>query len=466
MPRQCSGSGHRNGVSRDIGIACRRSSEWPTARRLRHVETSPCHRCCSRRSVQSEVARTYGVSQGWISRLMARYRAEGEAAFEPRSRRPHSSPDATPPQTVELVAAAAQAAHRGRSGRRRRHDRLAPGPPSPTTLSRATINRILVRAGAVSPGPVQATQVVLHPVRKPSNPTRCWQSDFTHYRLRRRHRRARSCAGSTTTPATPSRSPPTAGSPARSSSPRSATAVASHGVPASTLTDNGMVFTTRLSGGKGGRNDLEHELRDLDITQKNCRPNHPTTCGKVERFQQTLKKWLRAQPTSPPRIAELQTLLDAVRRRVQPATGRTAHCHTSATPATAYTTRPKATPRSDRSTDTHDRVRRDKHRQGRQRHPARRRPDSTTSASAEPTPEPTSSCSSRTSTSRVINAATGEILRDLIIDPRRDYQPTGRPPGPTKKIGPNLQNAGPGLFRCPETSHVCPRQDSNLRRTV
>ncbi|MGE9809608.1 helix-turn-helix domain-containing protein, partial [Janibacter sp. G1551] len=30
---------------------------------------------------QAEVARTYGVSQGWISRLMARYRDEGDAAF-------------------------------------------------------------------------------------------------------------------------------------------------------------------------------------------------------------------------------------------------------------------------------------------------------------------------------------------------------------------------------------------------
>ncbi|HWB65628.1 MAG TPA: helix-turn-helix domain-containing protein, partial [Mycobacteriales bacterium] len=37
---------------------------------------------------QSEVARAYGVSQGWISRLLSRYRAEGEAAFEPRSRAP------------------------------------------------------------------------------------------------------------------------------------------------------------------------------------------------------------------------------------------------------------------------------------------------------------------------------------------------------------------------------------------
>src|SRR5215469_14795164 len=41
---------------------------------------------------QGEVARAYGVSQGWVSRLVARYRAEGEAAFEPRSRRPGISP--------------------------------------------------------------------------------------------------------------------------------------------------------------------------------------------------------------------------------------------------------------------------------------------------------------------------------------------------------------------------------------
>ena len=52
---------------------------------------------------QSEVARTYGVSQGWISRLMARYRDEGDAAFEPRSRAPKTSPSATALETVELV---------------------------------------------------------------------------------------------------------------------------------------------------------------------------------------------------------------------------------------------------------------------------------------------------------------------------------------------------------------------------
>ena len=71
-----------------------------------------------------------------------------------------------------------------------------------------------------------------------------------------------------------------------------------------------MVFTTRLSGGRGGRNGLEHELRRLGIRQKNGKPGHPQTQGKVERFQQTMKNWLRAQPRQPATLAELQTLLD------------------------------------------------------------------------------------------------------------------------------------------------------------
>jgi transposase len=52
---------------------------------------------------QGEVARAYGVSQGWISRLVARYRAEGEAAFWPRSRRPKTSPGAVDAATIELI---------------------------------------------------------------------------------------------------------------------------------------------------------------------------------------------------------------------------------------------------------------------------------------------------------------------------------------------------------------------------
>lgn len=52
---------------------------------------------------QAAVAREYGVSKGWVSRLIARYRTDGDTALEPRSRRPRTRPDATPPATVELI---------------------------------------------------------------------------------------------------------------------------------------------------------------------------------------------------------------------------------------------------------------------------------------------------------------------------------------------------------------------------
>lgn len=50
-----------------------------------------------------EVAKTYGVSRSWVYELLARYRVEGEAAFEARSRRPKRSPRALPETTVELI---------------------------------------------------------------------------------------------------------------------------------------------------------------------------------------------------------------------------------------------------------------------------------------------------------------------------------------------------------------------------
>ncbi len=51
----------------------------------------------------SEVARSYGVARSWVYALLARYQAEGEAAFEPRSRRPKTSPTAISPDTVDLI---------------------------------------------------------------------------------------------------------------------------------------------------------------------------------------------------------------------------------------------------------------------------------------------------------------------------------------------------------------------------
>ena len=51
----------------------------------------------------SEVARSYGVARSWVYELVARYRAEGDTAFEARSRRPRSSPTALARSTVALI---------------------------------------------------------------------------------------------------------------------------------------------------------------------------------------------------------------------------------------------------------------------------------------------------------------------------------------------------------------------------
>jgi len=42
---------------------------------------------------KAEVARDYGVSTRWVYELVRRFDAQGEAGLEPRSRRPHRSPD-------------------------------------------------------------------------------------------------------------------------------------------------------------------------------------------------------------------------------------------------------------------------------------------------------------------------------------------------------------------------------------
>ena len=49
------------------------------------------------------MARRYRVHRSLVYRLKARYEAEGEAAFQPRSRRPNRSPTAIPAATVELI---------------------------------------------------------------------------------------------------------------------------------------------------------------------------------------------------------------------------------------------------------------------------------------------------------------------------------------------------------------------------
>lgn len=191
-----------------------------------------------------------------------------------------------------------------------------------------------------------------------------------------------------------------------------------------------MVFTTRLAGGRGGRNGFEHLLDSLGITQKNSRPNHPTTCGKVERFHQTLKRWLTAHPAAAT-ITVLQALLDTF---VDAYNQQRPHRSLGArTPAAAYQMRPKATPTA--AHDPHHRVRRDKVNQGnvslrvhgQMHHIGLGRTHDRT---------PVIMLINDLDV-RVIHALTGEIIRQLTIDPDRRYHGTGAPTGaPRRPYGP------------------------------
>jgi transposase len=130
----------------------------------------------------SEVARAYGVARSWVYTLLARYQAEGEAAFEPRSRRPKTSPNAISGGAVELIVRL----RKELSGRG-----LDAGPHTirwhlrhhhQVTVSAATISRHLTGAGLVTPQPRKRPKSSC--IRfQAEQPNECWQSDFTHYPL-------------------------------------------------------------------------------------------------------------------------------------------------------------------------------------------------------------------------------------------------------------------------------------------
>jgi transposase InsO family protein len=380
---------------------------------------------------QADVARSYGVSQAWVSRLVARYRTEGDTAFEPRSRRPKTRPDATPATTVELVLTLR---------RQLAADGLDAGADTIVwhlahhhhiTLSRATAYRIMRRAELV----------VAEPRKKPKSsyirfqaeqPNETWQADFTHWRLadgtdieiltwlddHSRYALSITAHRPVTGPAVVA---------------TFQAAVARHGIPFSTLTDNGLVFTARFAqGGRTSRNGLEKELHRLGIRQKNSRPNHPTTCGKIERFQDTMKRWLRARPR-PATLTELQHQLDTWTEHYNHHRPHRSLPH-SATPATAYQARPKAGP-GGRPNDDY-RVRHDRVRDGNVTLRVNghlhhigigRTLDGTPIVMLIHDLDV-----------RIIHAATGEIIRTLTINPERRYHGTGKPiGGPTRPYGPS-----------------------------
>ncbi len=190
------------------------------------------------------------------------------------------------------------------------------------------------------------------------------------------------------------------------------------GFPAALLTDNGCVYTTWH---RGGPNAMQTELLSLGIDYRPSRPYHPQTCGKVERFHQTLKGFLAKQPRART-IAELQRQIDrfvAYYNDLRPhrSTGRRP-------PRLAFEARDRARPSGPRITATAGvRVRRDridKNGKVTLRHRTRLHHIGVGHAHKG---------------KRVILlvddldvkvlSVDGELLRHLRLDPSRDYQPQG-----------------------------------------
>lgn len=296
-------------------------------------------------------AQEYGLSRQYLHKLLARYRDEGLDGLQARSRAPMTSPQAVTERVRDrvvelrqsLTASGTDAGPVTIAWHLRKEGLRAP--------STSTIRRILHAAGLITPEPRKRPRSSY--VRfEAAQPNETWQSDFTHWRLADgsdveilnwlddHSRLLLSCTVHR----------PVTG---RTVVDTFLTTIDTYGPPASTLTDNGRVYTARHGG---GRNEFEYVLATLGIIQKNGSPNHPQTQGKIERFHQTLKRWLAARPRAHT-VLELQHQLDTFREHYN--TARPHRARDGLTPATAYSATPKAAPASTRPDAVHYRVRYD-----------------------------------------------------------------------------------------------------------
>lgn len=365
-----------------------------------------------------EVAQAHGVSKSWVGKVVGRFREGGYEAIQPRSRAPATIPHRTPAALEDEIvglrkeltdlgvdAGAATIAYHLSA----RHERVP---------SVSTIWRVLRRRGFVVPQPHKRPRSSWRRFEA-QLPNECWQSDVTHWRL----------AGDTEVEivnliddhsrlAVGSRVLDRATAPAVLE--LFLEAGARWGLPAALLTDNGCVFTTWH---RGGPNVMQTELLALGIDYRHSRPYHPQTCGKVERFHQTMKTFLERQDPATS-IPQLQTQVDrfvTYYNEVRPHQA----CKRKP-PLIAFEARDRARPSGPKiQVGAGVRVRRDRidnHGKVTLRHRTRLHHIGVGHAHKG---------------TRVlllvdgldvrVISLDGELLRHLTLDPTRDYQPTGKP---------------------------------------
>lgn len=253
----------------------------------------------------AELAAAHGVNRSWLYKLLARYRREGEAGLQPRSRRPHRSPTRIAGVHEEaIVALRKELTDAGfDAGAATIHYHLSRRQAEVPSVS--TIWRVLKARGFVTPQPHKRPKSSY--IRFVAElPNQCWQADVTHVVmadgsfvevLNIIDDHSRLCVESRAFLTT--RGPDVVRALHR--------AGRAWGYPETLLTDNGAIFTSAPRHGAGV---MEVELLSLGIASRHSRPYHPQTCGKVERFHQTLKRYL-AKQDPPATKKQLQAQLDA-----------------------------------------------------------------------------------------------------------------------------------------------------------
>jgi transposase InsO family protein len=252
-----------------------------------------------------------GITPKTFYKWAGRFQEEGLDGLAERSRRPERSPT-----RVAVTVENAIVEWRKRLG----GDGLDAGAASihwhmdrdgrVTPPSEATIWRVLVRRGFVVPEPRKRPKAACRRFEAPA-PNEWWQIDATEWVLAdRRHTVAkifniiddhsRLCVDSL---AVMSATTELAWAAFCRGTER-------YGLPGGCLSDNGSCFSGKLRGYEAF---FEAQLRGAGVRPITSRPYHPQTCGKVERFQQTLKKWLRVRQTKIKSLAALQDHLDEFR---------------------------------------------------------------------------------------------------------------------------------------------------------
>jgi transposase InsO family protein len=245
----------------------------------------------------------HGISTWSFYELRRRFAAEGLAGLEPRSRAPHRVANRTPVEVEDVIVEVRKELDA---------EGLDAGPATiqwhlgqrdlGVVVSEATIWRVLSRRGFVTPDPAKAPK---HAGRRfaAERANECWQLDDTGWELADgRPVKIVNVIDDCTRVAVASRA---AYSPTAAAIFEAFTdAAAEWGWPERVLCDNA----------KAHRYTLTDALAELGIGIGHSRPYHPQTCGKVERFHLSVKRYLSAQDP-PETLADLQTQLDRFRHR-------------------------------------------------------------------------------------------------------------------------------------------------------